>query len=72
MEEYNATSNKIKAYGSGAGVGKYDLRLGTFDDTSTGSVWSPNENGVPAYPLVAPLRIKSGAGVSMLPSAQNS
>ena len=70
MEEFNETAKTIKAYGTGAGSGgKYDLRLGSFDDSSEGSVWSPNENGVPAHPLVAPLRIKSGAPIA--PSAHN-
>ena len=70
MEEFNETAKTIKAYGTGAGSGgKYDLRLGSFDDSSKGSVWSPNENGVPAHPLIAPLRIKSGAPIA--PSAHN-
>ncbi len=69
MEEFNETAKTIKAYGTGAGSGKYDLRLGSFDDSSKGSVWSPNQNGVPVYPLIAPLRIKSGAPIA--PSAYN-
>ena len=71
MEEHNKTANTIKAYGSGAGlVGKYDLRLGSFADSqSPSAVWSPNENGVPAYPLAAPQRIKSGAPIQ--PSGLN-
>ena len=70
MEEFNETAKTIKAYGTCAvSGGKYDLRLGSFDDSSKGSVWSPNENGVPAHPLVAPLRIKSGAPIA--PSARN-
>ena len=77
MEEHNKTANTIKAYGSGAGlVGKYDLRLGSFTDSqsSTSAVWSPNENGVPAYPLAAPQRIKSGAPIQpsgLNPQVQN-